>query len=234
MNKEKRSSRIGKIALSLAFVLIALTLISGPGCGNQWMLFYDKPINGYVVDAETGKPIEGIIVIAMWQLTQYLSHGFGGYAKVIEVKTDKEGKFRIPFWVTFKPWKFNSPMDDLAPEIMIYKPGYKFYYSHKIMRAGYPGDISKTAEQKRWVKEEYSINPSKLRRIYADEEIWASFSEFESQRASYEYYSKKQLVDMFNTIEKGTSALPETNYIVKGKILKDINDYKQYWVEGKR
>lgn len=212
MNKEKRSSRIGKIALSLAFVLITLTLISGPGCGNQWMLFYDKPITGYVVDTENNQPIEGAIVVAMWQLTQYLSHGFGGYAKVIEVKTDKEGKFRIPFWFTFKPWKFNSPMDDLTPKIVIYRPGYKVYWSHKVMRLGFPGDISKTQEQKKWIKEEYSINPAKLKKVYTDEEKAKNIMEARSLTWLFmigDGLNKRDVSQILKALEEERLSLPD-------------------------
>jgi len=45
-------------------ILAALMLLSGPGCGNQWLLFYNKPINGIVIEDVTGKPLEGVIVVA--------------------------------------------------------------------------------------------------------------------------------------------------------------------------
>jgi len=231
---KQRNPKKRKVLLSLAAIITLMILFSGPGCGNQWILFYDKPLKGYVVDAETKQPIDGVIVVAMWRLSQFLSQGFGGYAKVIEVKTDKEGNFKIPFWITFKPWKFNSAMHDLAPEIVIYKPGYKVYSSHKLMRAGFPEDIVMTPEEKRKIKEEYSFNPARLRKIYTDEEIWENHMEFRSGTDYPAYFSKKQLRDIFYVIEVAVSELPIINNGAKKKITKDIKEDREYWLEGKR
>lgn len=223
-----------KVLISLAVIFLGLMLLSGPGCGKQWVLFYDKAITGCVVDAETGRPIENVIVVGMWQLTQYLSHGHGGYAKIAIATTDKEGKFRIPFWITFKPWKYHSPMDELAPKIVIYKPGYEIYWSHKIMRLGFPGDYSKTSDEKQKFREEYSIDPAKLNRSYNDEAIWKNYGEFEFERAPYEFFSKKQLRDVFDTIKKAVFQLPDTNNKAREKIRKDVDEYRQHWLERKK
>ena len=212
MNKEKRSSGIGKIALSLAVVLIALTVISEPGYGNQWMLFHDSEIKGSVIDVETQKPIEGVIVVGMWRLSQFLSQGFGGYAKIILVKTDSEGKFVIPSWTTLKLGTFDSSMHDLAPEIVIYKPGYKFYFSHRIMREGFPGDISKTEEEKEKLKEKYNLNPAKLVKIYTDEERVNNLNAIENAAKLYdiiENLDKRDSIVLVEAIEKEYLLLPQ-------------------------
>jgi hypothetical protein len=229
---KKTNWRKWRVPFMLAGIITALILFSGPGCGNQWILFYDKPIRGYVVDAETGKPIEDAIIVGMWDLAQFLGQGFGGYAKVIEVTTDKEGKFRLPFWVTFKPWKFHSGMNVIAPKIVIYKPGFKISWSHKIMRLGFPGDDSKTEDEKNKVRERYSLNPAKVQSLNSDEEIWEAFSEFESESDfTSMYYSKNQIKEVLNALEKGALLMSEVNGKSKQKILKDIYQYRKYWLE---
>ncbi|MBA4373429.1 MAG: hypothetical protein C0402_11290 [Thermodesulfovibrio sp.] len=233
--KTHRGSRMKKIILTIAgIIFVALVLISGPGCGNQWILFYDKPIKGYVVDTETNSPIEGVLVIAMWDLIGYISHGSDGYAKLVVMKTDKNGTFTIPSWISFKPWKIGSAVNEIAPYILIYKPGYKVYWSNKSMRAGFSGDISITAEERENTKVLNSLTPAKLTRIFSNEEISDSFSNFESDTAGYKYYSKTQLQTIFDAIGNGALLLPNGNSKVRDKILQDVSAYRKYWIEGVR
>lgn len=215
-------------------LLIAIMLFSGPGCGAQWMLYYDKSISGYVVDAETKKPLEGALVIGMWQLSGFMSQGFDGYANVLVEKTDNKGDFKIPCWITFKPWKVGSAVHELAPKIVIYKPGYRTYWSHKMMREGFTADISKPKGEKRQLKEEYSITPAKLSKIYADEQIWESHMEFRAETHYPSYFSKNQLRNIFTILEGASSEMPPANVRAKQQILKDIEEDRRYWVEGRR
>lgn len=223
-----------KICFVLAAVVFILLLSISFFSEQQWVLYRGKEIRGAVVRDETERPIEGAIVIGLWALVQVPGEGFGGYAKISVVQTDKEGKFTIPSWITFKPWKLCSLTHGLAPKIIIYNPGYRLYWSHKVGREGYRDDMSKTSDEKKRIKEANSINPAKLERIFADEEIWKAFEEFESERAPYEFFSRKQLKKMFNEIKKGTEQLPDTNNKAKEKIIKDVDEYSKYWVEGKR
>jgi len=230
---ENRGAIKTRFIILLTFVIVVMT-VSTCFAGQQWILFHDNEIKGSVVDAETSKPIEDAIVIGMWALTQVPGEGFGGYAKIQVATTDREGNFAIPSWTTFKPWKLLSVTHGLAPKIIIYKPGHRLYWSTKIGREGFPDHYEITEEDKKKIKEKYSLVPAKLKRTYTDEEIWENFSEFESERAAYEYYTKRQLRDIFDAIEKGTFQLPVENKNAKEKILKDIDQYKRYWMEDKR
>jgi hypothetical protein len=172
--------------------------------GNQWIYFQDKEIIGYVVDAETSKPIENSIVVAMWQLVQMLSEGFGGYAKIQIAITDSKGNFVIPSWKTIKPLNLNSVMHELAPEIIIYKPGYKLYHSHKVEREGFPDDYSKTEEEKKRIKDKASLTPAKLKRIYSDEERAKNLERFETESRLFELIenlSKKEAIILIKTVK---------------------------------
>lgn len=74
------------------------------------------PIKGTVVDSDTGKPLEGALIVAQWTK----KHGFGlTYHELIlitETLTDKDGKFAIT----------KTPNDWILepPEMIIYKEGY--------------------------------------------------------------------------------------------------------------
>lgn len=81
------------------------------------------PWNARVVDAETGQPLEGVVVLAYW--IKYTS-SWGGWAggefyDSEEVVTGTDGRFVIQArstW-TLLPWKKIS-----GPEFVIFKPGY--------------------------------------------------------------------------------------------------------------
>ena len=70
---------------------------------------------GTVVDAETGKPIEGVIVYGEWDITKGIGLTATYRYKRVETVTDKEGKFYLPgVWRPFVNY----------PQIVIYKRGY--------------------------------------------------------------------------------------------------------------
>ncbi len=200
---------------------------------GQWVFFQGNQITGTVIDRETGGPIEGGIVIGMWPLTQLLSEGFGGYANIIAVTTDKDGNFIIPSWTAFKPWKCFSTVHELAPRIVIYKPGYQLHATSQArVPAPYPQMM--TDEELKKSLEDHSINPAKLKQLHSDEEIWKNHKEFRSMSNFPDNYSKKQLIDIFEAIETSISFLPSDNTLSKQKIIKDITEDRHYWVEGKR
>lgn len=91
----------------LLIVPVIIMLVLTSGC-------YGK-ITGTVVDAETGQPIEGAVVLAEWTKT----HGIGDHNtesfKVIEKLTDKEGKVTIE-------GVSNIFID--SPGVTVYKKGY--------------------------------------------------------------------------------------------------------------
>lgn len=215
--------------------LLCMFLLGVTSCyGTQWIFFHDDEIKGSVVDAKTNEPIEDVIVVAMWKLTQIPSEGFGGYAKIIIDKTGDDGSFTIPLWKKFKPSAASSIMDELAPKIIIYKPGYRLYYSHKLERAGFPDDMSMTADEKSKVKEKYSITPAKLTKIYADEDRLNNCDNLESMaRFPNEYYSKDQLLIIFNALEEELLQLSDENKR-KNRLLRSNKKMFEYWTKDNK
>jgi hypothetical protein len=213
--------------LAILIVLVIFLVAANCSAGQQWVLFHDKEIKGSVVDVETGKHIEGTIIIGMWALTQIPGEGFGGYAKIQVTSTNNEGNFTIPAWTTFKPWKLLSVTQGLAPKIIIYKPGYKLYWSHKKEREGYKEyyQLYAPVEMEK-IKEAASFTPAKLKRIYTDEEIWKSYLDFRSEVDLYiKTYSTSQFKEIYSLIRNGVHQLPETNKESRKKILNHIQQF---------
>ena len=105
-----------------AMSLAVLTTLICSGC-----IAHRSGFEGTVVDLETGKPIEGAIVLAHWRLKiQIMETQDGGAIQLMETVTDRDGRFHFPSWT-----KFYSPtrgvMEQLQdPEVLIFKQGYRF------------------------------------------------------------------------------------------------------------
>jgi hypothetical protein len=58
-----------------------------------------EPIEAWVIDAETKKPLEGVIVTANWELTGGWEGSYPkGQMMVMEAVSDANGRFRFPGW----------------------------------------------------------------------------------------------------------------------------------------
>ena len=81
------------------------------------------PWKAQVVDAETGKPLEGVVILAVWRRYLWLigQHGGLGYGASQEVVTNKEGRFTI---ASRSSWTLNPFVHLRAPGFRIFKPGY--------------------------------------------------------------------------------------------------------------
>ena len=127
----EKKFRKKEIIFTVTFLFICyivfLSFISG-----GWIIYHDKPYKGQVVDAETGEPIKGAIVVAVWYVEQY--GGVGGslaaYLNAEETITDKDGRYRIPHMFGFYYW----PLSIMTkPRILVYKPSFTSYerYQYK-------------------------------------------------------------------------------------------------------
>jgi len=88
-------------------------------------LYRADPIEAWVVDAETGRPVEGALVTANWQLEGGLDSGIPrGQLQILETTTDAAGRFYFPGWgpkfafIGHASWKW--------PQILVFKPGYRY------------------------------------------------------------------------------------------------------------
>ncbi|MEM2983221.1 MAG: hypothetical protein QXH17_08680 [Candidatus Bathyarchaeia archaeon] len=76
----------------LLFILFALIC----GC-CMYPVRYDGPYRGKVVDAETGEPIEGVVVLGVWYSSIFSITGspFEEFYDAMETVTDKNGEYFI-------------------------------------------------------------------------------------------------------------------------------------------
>lgn len=102
---------------TVLFTVIVLSSLALPACGNA-----AGPWKAQVVDAETGEPLEGVVVLVVWLKYSSTLAGWAGgeYYASEEVVTGPDGRFRIParsLWVAFD-------RSIHGPDFKIFKPGY--------------------------------------------------------------------------------------------------------------
>jgi hypothetical protein len=99
-------------------------------------LYHADSIEGLLVDAATGKPLEGVVVVAHWQLRGAFEGAASGQLQISETTTDADGRYRIPSWGPKLALK--GTLGGAAPTIIFFKPGYNYReVSNEPTSAGY-------------------------------------------------------------------------------------------------
>jgi hypothetical protein len=81
---------------------------------------YDGPYKGRVIDADTGQPIEGVVVLGVWsKVAATPAGGVSSYYDAQETVTDRNGEFEIP-GLGLKILSKVAPMNAI-----IFKVGYE-------------------------------------------------------------------------------------------------------------
>jgi hypothetical protein len=81
---------------------------------------YDGPYEGKVVDADTGKPIEGVVILGVWYKELPTPAGaVSSYYDAMETVTNKNGEFEI-HGLGLKIFSNVTPM-----RVLIFKSGYE-------------------------------------------------------------------------------------------------------------
>ena len=104
--------------LSLFMIFIFLT-----SCFFRPRFYSAKPIEAWIVDEDTGKPLKDVVVVIYWELYGGMQPHPVGQLTVMETVTDKNGRFYFPAWgpkTTFRGY-FRD-----APDIILFKSGYKW------------------------------------------------------------------------------------------------------------
>jgi hypothetical protein len=138
--------------LELGFVL-GLTLAAlgcsaavDPSIGDDMLLRgYHGPYVGRIVDAETRRPLEAAVVVAMWERSTF-TFPLQGHPNIVlyavrETLTDADGRFVIDA----KDVEAHAPRRTYRPVFQVYYPGY-FALAHLDFTArggfGTPGGFS--------------------------------------------------------------------------------------------
>ena len=105
--------------------ILMCLLVAGCAITHKYGPYYGK-----VVDAETGEPIEGAVVLAVFYTESPGPAGsISHFADAVEVVTDKNGEFRIPATRVYGG-RFLQFWDPYA-SFRIFKPGYGCFPRHK-------------------------------------------------------------------------------------------------------
>jgi hypothetical protein len=138
-----------KFSLATGLLLAALV-----GC--YWGL--EQPCTARVVDAETGKPVEGAVYLAAWYSTTWLEKAWfeGPSTKMSHFRegfTDANGEIHVPgFW-------FKVPFIGRDRNLTVYKPGYAMwnqdYLFPSVKKRKNFRFFNRTAELETW-REDYS------------------------------------------------------------------------------
>jgi len=103
-----------------------------------------------VVDDVTGDPLEGVIIVAQWELVHevipmLVNQRNGDTLKIIEVVSDKEGKYFIPGWgPLLRPLFFH--LEERDPSIVFFKSEYYPQGTSNEIRSQYSRNSVRTSQ----------------------------------------------------------------------------------------
>ncbi len=111
---------ICKVILSLSLMIIGC--FSYATSAYSWLLYNKPEFRGGVIDAETKQPVEGAVVVVLYEKWEFGGPG-GGNTFPIDAKetlTDKAGDFYFPSYKTLI-----GPLSRVSNvSFIIFKPGY--------------------------------------------------------------------------------------------------------------
>jgi hypothetical protein len=109
----------------LAVILVGFAVLAAPPEARADPAAYSgAPIRGQVMDDATGKPLEGAIVVAQWELVREVIPGlvnesYGDVLNIAEAVTDRDGRYEIPGWGPIaRPMFFHLEERDGGPRQM--------------------------------------------------------------------------------------------------------------------
>lgn len=118
------------IIVSLIIVLTIFTFVT-PSHALWWMVYHKPAFKGKVIDAETKEPIEGAVVVVIYEKYPIISGPGGGSASIINIKeflTDKNGEFCAPSYITIiQPFSIEADAS-----FIIFRPGYGSFLWHRV------------------------------------------------------------------------------------------------------
>lgn len=112
--KDKR-----KRIMLIMSVLLFLSLSSNRSI--FWLIYWDGPYYGHVVDADSGEPLEGASVAGIWRFEYFHLISTNGFANARETLTDNQGAFVLPPIIAFSFWPITK-LENM--NLIIFKSGY--------------------------------------------------------------------------------------------------------------
>ena len=105
-------------------VWLAIFLVIGIVLTGPWFYMADA-ITARVIDADTKRPLEGVIVTANWQLIYSTPGGAvpAGQLMVMESVSDNQGNIHFPAWGP--RIALLGRLGHRRPQLLLFKPGYR-------------------------------------------------------------------------------------------------------------
>lgn len=146
------------------FMFVFLSFITTPSHAFWWMAYHKPEFKGKVIDAETKKPIEGAVVVAIYNKYPIISGPGGGSESIMDIKeilTDAKGEFYLPSYTTliqpfsvegsatfiiFKPGYGSFPDGRIYPPMRLSLPALEDFFSGKV---GTQGEVAWDFEKER-------------------------------------------------------------------------------------
>jgi len=146
-------------------IILLLLMCFASGC---YPIRHDGPYKGRVVDAETGKPIEGVVVLGVWyKEIATAAGGVGSYYDAKETVTDKNGDFEIK-------GKGLRILTNIGPmHVLIFKAAYEYIGSGLWDSLKSDGGLLKkkiTWEEKRAIIPLKKLTMEERKKRYVDKE----------------------------------------------------------------
>lgn len=114
----------GNVSIRLGNWLCILLLLSQSSCALIPQRLTADSIEGWVVDADTKKPLQGVNVVADWILFGGLEGGnVDGHIHVSETVSNVDGHFFLPSW---EPLWTGIGFGHRNPRIILFKSGYRY------------------------------------------------------------------------------------------------------------
>jgi len=114
---------------TIILVLLAWTLLTLSGCIA--VIHSEDAYDITITDAESGKPVSGVVMIALWGNWGYGMEGgtYHGAAKVMDAVSDANGRVHFPSWGP--SILVTSYVLDTDPQLVVYKTGYQLQVTNK-------------------------------------------------------------------------------------------------------
>jgi hypothetical protein len=103
---------------------LGAVLVWGVVVHTAWASYHDGPgpWTAQIVDAETGQPLEGVIIVAFWvKLTPGPIHYGQQFYSATEVVSDPRGQVRVP---ALQPQPGDEQAPIKGPEVFMFRAGY--------------------------------------------------------------------------------------------------------------
>ncbi|PKL52236.1 MAG: hypothetical protein CVV37_02300 [Nitrospira bacterium HGW-Nitrospira-1] len=113
---------MGKIFILILAVTLNLLFSLSASASSGWIFYHESAFKGKVIDAETKEPIEGAVVVAIYNIREAsIADSGSSSVDAKEVLTNKNGEFYIPPHNFFH---FYPIAGGEITDFIIYKLGY--------------------------------------------------------------------------------------------------------------